>query len=125
MIMRLVLILLFSVSILLDAFGQLNKFPAQTKNMTLSVFHFAHPNLYAIKTDEKDKISLLDEPFQREIKFICTSLLEFNPTIITVEWTPDHQQMTDSLYSLFKTNKFELKKKKMKFFNLALGWLSI
>jgi hypothetical protein len=109
--MRILLALFFcSVFIMTNTHAQSDKKPVQTKIMTLGVFHFAYPNLDAVKTEEKDKISVLDEPFQSEIKSICKSIQEFSPTIIAIELTPDKQTIIDSLYLQYKEDKFDLKK---------------
>ena len=108
--MRKLLILLCGVAISCSTFGQTNDAPPQTKIMTLGVFHFAYPNLDAVKTEDKDKISVLDEPFQSEIIAVSKAICEYKPTIIAIEVTPDRQFKTDSLYSLYKNNKFTLGK---------------
>jgi len=90
--------------------GQTLSSPAQTKIMTLGVFHFAYPNLDAVKTELKDQISVLDEPFQSEIIAISKAISEFKPSIIAIELTPDQQSLIDSLYSQYRAEKFELKK---------------
>jgi hypothetical protein len=91
-----------------NVFGQDNL--PETKIMTLGVFHFAYPNLDAVKTLEKDKISVLDEPYHSEIMNITNAICDFKPTIIAVEVTPDEQNKIDSLYILYKNNKFNLGK---------------
>lgn len=108
--MRKILSLLCVLFIVNNSFGQSPEKPPQTKIMTLGVFHFAFPNLDAVKTEEKDKISVLDEPFQSQIKSICKAIEEYNPTIIAIELTPDQQPLIDSLYSLYKSDKFSLRK---------------
>lgn len=92
------------------SFGQTNDIVPQTKIMTLGVFHFAYPNLDAVKTEGKDKISVLEEPYQSEIIAICEAISEYKPTIIAIEATPDNQFRIDSLYSLYKNEKFNLGK---------------
>ncbi|MDP3398721.1 MAG: DUF5694 domain-containing protein [Bacteroidales bacterium] len=108
--MRKILSLLCVLFIVNNTIAQSPEKPAQTKIMTLGVFHFAFPNLDVVKTEEKDKISVLDEPFQSQIKSICKAIEEYNPTIIAIELTPDQQPIIDSLYSLYKSDKFNLKK---------------
>lgn len=80
----------------------------ETKIMTLGVFHFAFHNLDAVKTENKDKISVLEEPYQSEIIAISKALCDYKPTIIAIESTPDKQFRIDSLYALYKNNKFNL-----------------
>jgi len=109
--MRIVLAsVLFCVFILNNTLAQSDEKPTQTKIMTLGVFHFAYPNLDAVKTEDKDKISVLDEPFQSEIEAICKSIEEFNPTVIAIEQIPTNQHIIDSLYLQYKEGKFDLKK---------------
>ncbi len=92
------------------ALGQASNHPPQTKIMTLGVFHFAYPNLDAVKTEDKDKISVLEEPYQSEIIAIAKAIGDFKPTIIAVEITPDQQFRIDSLYSLYRNGNFSLGK---------------
>ena len=47
-----------------SVFGHAAKSPRQAKVMTLGVFHFEYPNLDAVKTEKKDQISVLEEPYQ-------------------------------------------------------------
>jgi len=83
--------------------------PHKTKIMPLGVFHFNYPNLDVVKTAEKDKISVLDEPFQSEILAVAKALEEFDPTIIAVEYRPHEQAGIDSLYQLYTSGIWELK----------------
>lgn len=89
--------------------AQENPHPQKTRIMTLGVFHFDYPNLDVVKTAEKDKISVLDEPFQSEIIAIAEAIKEFYPTIIAVEYRPDEQAGIDSLYQLYTSGIWELK----------------
>ncbi|MDO8898387.1 MAG: DUF5694 domain-containing protein [Bacteroidales bacterium] len=109
--MKKLFILLWGVVISMSgSFGQPNEIQLQTKIMTLGVFHFAYPNLDAIKTEDENKISVLEEPYQSEIIAISKVIGDFKPTIIAIEVTPDKQFRIDSLYSLYKNNNFILKK---------------
>jgi len=108
--MRKLLIILFGVFFCSWIFGQSNDAPPQTKIMTLGVFHFAYPNLDAVKTEDKDKISVLEEPFQSEIMAICKAICDYKPTIIAIEAEPEEQSKIDSLYSLYRNNKLKLGK---------------
>ena len=76
--------------------------------MTLGVFHFAYPNLDAVKTAEEDQVSVLDEPYRSEILAICRALGEFHPTIIAVEVLPENQTRLDSLYGLYREGRWTL-----------------
>lgn len=78
--------------------------------MTLGVFHFAYPNLDAVKTLKEDQISVCDEPYQSEIKAIAYAICEYKPTHIAIELTPDQQTRIDSLYALYLAGKFDLER---------------
>jgi hypothetical protein len=92
------------------SFGQGVDEQTRTKVMTLGVFHFNFPNQDAVKTEEKDKISVLNEPFQSEIIAIAKAIQEFKPTIIAVERTQKHQKSIDSLYTQYRAGKWTLRK---------------
>jgi len=101
--MKKLIILLYGLFLSNVIFGQVSKTPHQTLIMTLGVFHFAYHNLDAVKTEKKDQISVLEEPYQSEIINICKAIEKFNPTIITIEQTPNNQHKIDSLFSLYKS----------------------
>lgn len=107
--MRTFIILFFILFIANNLLGQAIKTPPETKIMTLGVFHFDYPNLDAVQTEKNNQISVLDEPYQSEIIAISKSIEEFNPTIIAIELTPDYQNKVDSLFSLYKSDKWVLK----------------
>ena len=106
-----------------SASGQSRENPAQTKIMTLGVFHFDYPNLDAVKTADKDKISVLEEPYQSEIIAISNAICDFNPTIIAIEWTPDKQPVIESQYSQYKADIFDLKKNEIYQLGFRIGKL--
>ena len=108
--MRGLVILLFWVFTGVCIFGQTIVTSTKTKIMTLGVFHFAYPNLDAVKTEDKDKISVLEEPYQSEIIAVSKAITKYLPTIIAIEATPDQQFMIDSLYSLYRNDEFNLGK---------------
>lgn len=91
-------------------YGQVNDIPPQARIMTLGVYHFAYHNLDVVQTAESDQISVLEEPYQSEIRSLSNAICDFRPTIIAIEVTPDRQHEIDSLYSLYRENKFELGK---------------
>ena len=120
--MKKLLILLCGLALnSINSFGQDNGIPPQAKIMTLGVFHFAYPNLDAIKTEDKDKISVLDEPYQSEIIAISKAICDYKPTIIAIEVKPNEQFKIDSLYSLYKNNKFNLDKNEIYQFGFRIG----
>lgn len=108
--MKKLYILLCGLFITNILFGQVVAKPHKTPIMTLGVFHFAYPNLDAVKTEKKDQISVLEEPFHSEIINICRTIEEFKPTIIAVEVDPKKQHKIDSTFGLYKSNKFILGK---------------
>lgn len=112
-------ILLLSLSLLI--IGSLSGQNQKTKIMTLGVFHFAYPNLDAVKTNDQDKICVLEEPYQIEIRAISKAIAEFNPTIISIEQTIDRQPIIDSLYSLYKADKFELRRSEVYQLGFRMG----
>ncbi len=119
--MKKLLILLLGLFTNNCIFGQVNEASLQTKIMTLGVFHFAYPNLDAVKTEDKDKISVFDEPYQSEIIAISKAISYYKPTIIAIEATPDQQFNIDSLYSLYKNNKFKLGKNEIYQLGFRIG----
>jgi len=90
--------------------GQVPETLVRAKIMTLGVFHFAYHNLDAVKTEEKNQISVLKEPYQSEIIAICGAIEEYNPTIIAVEVLPEQQRRIDSLFILYKSGNLILGK---------------
>ncbi|RXQ97331.1 hypothetical protein EO244_00090 [Ancylomarina salipaludis] len=108
--MKKILILLSGVILANALFAQGTKTPPQTQIMTLGVFHLAYHNLDVQKTKKKDQISVLEEPYQSEIIAICNAIETFKPTIIAIERTPNEQGVIDSLFSLYKSDQFKLKK---------------
>lgn len=120
--MKRIFVLLVGVVIIsITSIGQTNSIIPQTKVMTLGVFHFAYPNLDAIKTEDKDKVSVLEEPFQSEIVAIAKAISDFKPTIIAIESTPDRQFAIDSLYSLYTSGDFQLGKSEIYQLGFRIG----
>ena len=107
-----------------NALAQSNGTPPQTKIMTLGVFHFAYPNLDAIKTKENDKISVFEEPWQSEIIGIANAISQFQPTIIAIEVTPDQQGKIDSMYALYRADQFTLRKGEIFQLGFRIGKIS-
>jgi hypothetical protein len=105
---KLFLLVILTFLIFQNTNAQLNDRKPQI--MTLGVFHFDYPNLDAVKTDAKDQISVLDEPFQSEIIAICQAIEKFNPTIIAIEFTKDRQSFIDSVFNQYKKGNYSLRK---------------
>jgi hypothetical protein len=108
--MRTFIILISSLFIYSGLFGQTDNTPSQTKVMTLGVFHFAYHNLDVIKTEKKNQISVLDEPYQSEIVAISKAIEDFKPTIIAIEQDPVNQHKIDSLFLQYKAGRYVLGK---------------
>ena len=119
--MRKFLFLLSSILIVSCTSVQVKDTPPKTEIMTLGVFHFAYPNLDAIKTADEDQISVLDEPYQSEIIAISKAICDFKPTIIVVEFQTDVQNTIDSLYLLYKDNKYNLGKNEVYQLGFRIG----
>ncbi len=83
--MKKILVLFVTVFIFNNNFAQQSDISERTKIMTLGVFHFAYPNLDAVKTKEKNKISVLEEPFQSQIIAVCNAISEFKPLVKWLE----------------------------------------
>jgi hypothetical protein len=113
--------ILCALLLVFSTYGQNTDIPPQTKIMTLGVFHFAYPNLDVVKTDEKDQISVLEDPFQSDIISIARAISEFNPNIIAVERGPDYQPVIDSLYAKYKSGTFELGKNEIHQLGFRIG----
>lgn len=99
--------------------------PSSTKTpvLTLGVFHFEYPNLDAVTTNEEDQISVLDEPYQAEIRSIVASLQTFRPTLIAVEALPAKQHEIDSLYAAYLAGRMELRRTEVHQLGFRLGKL--
>lgn len=119
--MRIIIFIILCLFFIKSLSGQSDIKPPQIKIMTMGVFHFDYPNLDAVQIEEKDKISVLDEPYQSEIKAISKAIEEFKPSIIAVEITPDKQHKIDSLYSLYKAGEWELKENEVYQLGFRIG----
>lgn len=80
----------------------------QIQVLTLGTFHFNFPNLDIAKTDDADKIDVLDAKYQKEIESIVQSLAQFEPTKIVIEREPKQQKQYDSLYNAYLNGKHSL-----------------
>lgn len=108
--MKKIFVLLSLLFFLTTVYAQKEPITQKTEILTLGVFHFAYHNLDVVKTKDENKISVLEEPYQSEIVAIANAICEFKPTIIAIEVDPDKQGKIDSLYSLYNTGHFDLKK---------------
>lgn len=89
--------------------------------MALGAFHFDYPNLDAVKTLEKEKISVLNEPYHSEIIAIANDIGDFKPTIIAIEASPEEQSTIDSLYLLYKDSRFNLRESEIYQLGFRIG----
>lgn len=80
----------------------------KTQVMTLGVFHFNFPNLDARKVEDKDKIDVLEEKYQRQIVKIADELKAFKPTTIVIEAQAAAQGKMDSLYGAYTRGTYAL-----------------
>lgn len=78
--------------------------------LTLGTFHFNFPNLDRAQVAESDQIDVLKPKYQEEIGGLVKMLAEFKPTIIVIERQPKVQHRVDSLYQLYLSDKYELKR---------------
>lgn len=108
--MRTFIIFFCTLFITNSFFGQVSKTPPETKIMTLGVFHFEYPNLDAVTTEKNNQISVLEDPYQSEVIAISRAIEEYNPTIIAIEINSNNQNKIDSLFSLYKSDKWILEK---------------
>ncbi|QHL86706.1 hypothetical protein GU926_04340 [Nibribacter ruber] len=83
------------------------KVPAKDKVqiMVLGSQHFGQENFYK----NAPKADLFSNERQKEVDQINKLLLKYKPDMIMIENTPEEQSSVDSLYTLFKTGKIELK----------------
>lgn len=58
------------------------------KILVVGVFHFEYPNLDALKTEDKDKIDVLSEQRQKDMRELVDYIKKFKPNKIGVEAFP-------------------------------------
>ncbi|OWK71654.1 DUF5694 domain-containing protein [Pedobacter sp. AJM] len=71
--------------------------------LLIGTFHFANPNLDAIKTERFDVLAA--KP-QQELENIAEKIKAFNPDQIFVEWPENKQAGLDSLYQMYKAGTY-------------------
>jgi len=72
--------------------------------LLIGTFHFANPNLDAVKTIDFD--ILANQP-QIELENIANKVKAFNPDQIFVEWPANEQASLDSLYQMYIKGTFQ------------------
>ena len=71
--------------------------------LLVGTFHYNNPGADVAKTRSFD---ILSEKSQNELKQISSKIKEYNPTKIFVEWPYNEQKELDSLYQLYKRDKY-------------------
>ncbi|MEM6735983.1 MAG: DUF5694 domain-containing protein [Bacteroidota bacterium] len=71
--------------------------------LLIGTFHYNNPGADVAKTKSFD---ILSQDSQNELEQISLRIKEYNPTKIFVEWPYDEQNELDSLYHLYKENKY-------------------
>ncbi|SHI60579.1 hypothetical protein SAMN02745146_1160 [Hymenobacter daecheongensis DSM 21074] len=76
----------------------------QVEVLLLGSSHFGQSGFYK----DAPKADLFSAPRQQEIAEINRLLAKFRPDMIMIEVTPQEQPTTDSLYTLYRTDKLQL-----------------
>jgi hypothetical protein len=71
--------------------------------LLIGTFHYNNPGADVAKTKSFD---ILSEKSQLELEQISSSIKTYNPTKVFVEWPFKEQSKLDSLYGLYKENKY-------------------
>ncbi len=71
--------------------------------LLIGTFHYNNPGADIAKTKSFD---ILSNKSQLELEQIASSIKDYNPTKIFVEWPYDEQKELDSLYYLYKENQY-------------------
>lgn len=71
--------------------------------LLIGTFHYNNPGADVVKTKS---FNILAEESQNELAYISSRISEYNPTKIFVEWPFDEQNELDSLYNMFKEDKY-------------------
>ncbi len=61
----------------------------KAKVLVVGTFHFEYPNMDVIKTENKDKVDVLDEPKRSEVTELVNYIKKFKPTKIAIEAFPE------------------------------------
>ncbi|MBA2669384.1 MAG: hypothetical protein H0U67_03320 [Gemmatimonadetes bacterium] len=73
--------------------------------LVLGTYHFANPGLDVVKTEVAD---VLTAAKQAEIRALVEEIARFRPTRVAVEHVPASADRLDSLYSAFRSGRYEL-----------------
>jgi len=83
----------------------LNSNSYQKEALLIGTFHYNNPGADVVKTKSFD---ILSESSQIELEEIALKIKDYNPTKIFVEWPYDEQSELDSLYNLYKEDRYYL-----------------
>ena len=92
-------ILFFLIGFWLNSYGQESKF---------QILLLGSDHLSQVYKDGYPKTDVFTAENQKEIKSFAAMIEKFDPTMIGIEDTRDHQAEIDSLYHLYKDNKLKL-----------------
>ncbi len=76
--------------------------------MVLGTFHFTYPNLDAHQTGQSRQVDIMSGARQAELQTVIDRLLGFRPDRIAIEVGVEEQARIDSLYGLYRADRFEL-----------------
>jgi hypothetical protein len=71
--------------------------------LLIGTFHYNNPGADVAKTKTFD---VLDEKSQNQLEHIAEKIRTFNPSKVFVEWPYDEQKELDSLYNLYRENRY-------------------
>ena len=75
----------------------------QKEVLLIGTFHYNNPGADVAKTKSFD---VLSEGSQKELEQIVSKIKDYHPTQIFVEWPFDEQNELDSLYNLYKEDRY-------------------
>lgn len=80
-----------------------SKYSPKKEALLIGTFHYHNPGADVAKTKSFD---ILSEKSQLELEQISSTLKEYNPSRVFVEWPYNEQKKLDSLYQLYIENKY-------------------
>ena len=76
---------------------------SEKEALLIGTSHYHNPGLDAVKTKSFD---ILSQTAQLELEEISSDIKAYNPSKIFVEWPYNEQRKLDSLYKLYKEDKY-------------------